>query len=195
MVILIKKRICVFASSANELDEKYYMLAKELGACIACEGYDFVYGGSHRGLMYACASSAKEHGADIYAVIPKKLADLGMANFEDCKKLYVTKGMRERKAKMDFLSDATITLPGGFGSLEELSEMIVQKQLGYNNKAIVILNSFGYYDNLIRFFEDIIREKFAYCAAKELYYVAKSPNDAVLYIKNYEQKEIVSKFI
>ena len=62
---------------------------------------------------------------------------------------------------MDEMSDAVIALPGGFGTLEELSEMIVQKQLGYNKKAIVILNTNGFYNNLLKFFDDIIEQKFA----------------------------------
>lgn len=86
---------------------------------------------------------------------------------------------------MDELSQALIALPGGFGTLEELSEMIVQKQLGYNQKAIVILNTNGFYDKLLDFFEEIINQKFANTKARNLYFVAQTPQEAVNYLKNY----------
>ena len=98
--------------------------------------------------------------------------------------------MRERKAKMDEMSEAVIALPGGFGTLEELSEMIVQKQLGYNKKAIVILNTNGFYDNLLKFFDDILEQKFAYKRARELYYVAKSAKEAIEYLKSYKESTL-----
>ena len=96
---------------------------------------------------------------------------------------------------MDELSDAVVALAGGFGTLEELSEMIVQKQLGYNNKPIVLLNTNGFYDNLIKFFEDIISLKFANSESRELYYIAKTPDEAINYIKNYVSKETISKYV
>ena len=86
---------------------------------------------------------------------------------------------------MDELSDAVIALPGGFGTLEEVSEIIVQKQLCYNNKAIVFLNINGFYDKLIEFLDDIILKKFAGKDSANLYYVANSVDDAVVYLKNY----------
>ena len=86
------------------------------------------------------------------------------------------------KAKMDELSDAVIALAGGFGTLEEISEMIVQKQLGYNNKPIVILNTNGFYNKLIDFFDTIIFENFALESTKELYYVASTPKEVVDYL-------------
>lgn len=103
--------------------------------------------------------------------------------------------MRERKDKMDKLSDAVIVMAGGFGTLEEFSEMFVQKQLGYNKKAIVLLNTNGYYDKLLEFFNVIIEQKFANKFAKDLIYVAQTPKEAVEYINNYkEPQKSVSKF-
>ena len=87
---------------------------------------------------------------------------------------------------MDEMSDAVVALPGGFGTLEELSEMIVQKQLGYNNKPLVILNTNGFYDKLAEFFETIISQNFGKGNHREIYYIAKTPDDAVEYIKNYK---------
>ncbi len=179
------KNICVFASSCNFLDEIYYKEASEFGNLLAKAGYNMVYGGSSLGLMWACAKNVKENGGKIIGIMPEKLKEMA-ENSSSCDEFYVTKGMRERKGKMDEMSDAVIALPGGFGTLEELSEMIVQKQLGYNKKAIVILNTNGFYNKLLGFFDEILEQKFAYKRARELYYVAKSPREAVEYLKTYK---------
>ena len=105
---------------------------------------------------------------------------------DECVDLTVTPCMRKHKAKMDEMSDAVVALAGGFGTLEELSEMIVQKQLGYNSKAIVILNTNGFYDNLLNFFDDICKKNFAKVDARGLYYVADTPQEAIEYLKNYK---------
>ena len=109
---------------------------------------------------------------------------------DDCVELFVTPCMRTRKAKMDELSDAVVALAGGFGTLEELSEMIVQKQLGYNNKPIILLNTNGFYDKLVEFFDEIIEQKFASAKARNIYFVAQNPKEAVDYLKNYSPKEL-----
>ena len=181
--------ICVFASSCNYLDESYYKAAEELGQLLAESKMNMVYGGSCLGLMWACAKEVKAKGQNLIGIMPEKLKDMDV--FSDyCDEFFVTPCMRSRKAKMDELSDALIALPGGFGTLEELSEMIVQKQLGYNQKAIVILNTNGFYDNLLRFFDDIIDKKFANKKAGKLYFVADTPFEAVEYLKNYEPQSL-----
>ena len=190
------KNVCVFASSSNKLAPIYYQKAKEFGGLLGKNGYNVVYGGSRLGLMFACAGAVKENGGKLLGVMPQKLIDFGVANPEDCDVFVKTEGMRERKAKMDELSDAVVALAGGFGTLEEISEMIVQKQLGYNSKPIVLLNVNHFYDNLIGFFNTIIKENFAKSNAKELYYVAETPEDAIDYLNNYKPKEVslASKF-
>lgn len=179
------KNVCVFASSSDNVSEVYFEQANALGQNLAEAKYDLVYGGSSLGLMWACASSAKTYGSKIYGVMPERLHNMGVYT-EECVELTVTPCMRTRKAKMDEISDAVIALAGGFGTLEELSEMIVQKQLGYNSKPIVILNTNGFYDKLIEFFNVIISERFGKGSNRELYYVANSAKDAVEYLKNYK---------
>lgn len=179
------KRVCVFASSCNYLEKSYYQAASEFGELLGKYGYDMVYGGSSLGLMWACAEKVKENGAQLIGVMPERLHNMGMYT-DECVELFVTPCMRSRKAKMDELSDAVVALAGGFGTLEELSEMIVQKQLGYNNKPIVILNTNGFYDKLLEFFDEIIRQKFARDTAKKLYFVANNPEEAIEYLQNYK---------
>ncbi len=184
--------VCVFASSCNFLDKVYYDDAKELGRLLAQNNMNMVYGGSCLGLMWACAKEVKANGKRLIGIMPEKLKEMDV--FSDyCDEFYVTPCMRSRKAKMDEMSDAVVALPGGFGTLEELSEMIVQKQLGYNKKAIVILNTNGFYDNLLKFFDDIIQQKFANKKAENLYYIANTPQEAVEYLKNYNAEDFSVK--
>ncbi len=183
------KRVCVFASSCNYLEKSYYEVASEFGEMLGKSGYDMVYGGSSLGLMWACAEKVKQNGAQLIGVMPERLHNMGV-HTDECVELFITPCMRSRKAKMDELSDAVVALAGGFGTLEELSEMIVQKQLGYNNKPIVILNTNGFYDKLIEFFDEIISQKFARDTAKKLYFVANIPREAIEYIKNYQPENL-----
>ena len=176
--------VCVFASSCNYLDQSYYEDAAELGRLLALNGYSLVYGGSCLGMMWACASQVKANGGKIFGVMPERLYNMGVST-DECVELVITPCMRTRKAKMDELSDAVIALAGGFGTLEELSEMIVQKQLGYNNKPIVILNTNGFYDNLLKFYDVICEKNFAQVCSKGLYFVAQTPLEVVDYLKNY----------
>ena len=184
------KNVCVFASSSNNLSEDFYRDAAKLGSLLGQAQMNIVYGGSRLGLMYACASEVKANGGKIYGVMPEKLRDYGVGNPEDCDEFFLTSGMRERKAKMDEISDAVIALAGGFGTLEEISEMIVQKQLGYNKKPIILLNTCGFYNNLLNFFEDIMNQHFAKENTRELYYIAQCPEDAINYLKSYNPMEI-----
>lgn len=190
------KKVCVFSSSSNYLADVYYHEARALGILMAEAGFELIYGGGNVGTMYKNAEAVKEFGGKVIGVMPEKLYALGLEN-SHCDELFVTKCMRSRKEKLDELGDAVIAISGGFGTLEELTEMIVQKQLGYNSKAIVILNTNGFYDNLIKFFEDIIGENFAHEDMRDLYYVANTPEDAVNYLKNYEPKtfDVINKLI
>lgn len=182
------KNICVFASSSNYLEDVYYKDAKELGQLIGQNGYNIVYGGSTLGLMWTCASEVQNNGGKVIGVMPQRLADMGCKT-DNCDEFFMAVGMRDRKDKMDKISEAVIALAGGLGTLEELSEMIVQKQLGYNKKPIVILNTNGFYNKLLEFFDRIIEEKFANKMTRNLYYVAKTPQDAIDYIKNYQEPD------
>ncbi len=178
--------ICVFASSSNNLEQCFYQDASELGKLMGLNNMNIVYGGSRLGMMYACASQVKANGGKIIGIMPKRLYDFGCGNPEDCDEFILTNGMRERKAMMDEKSEAAIALAGGFGTLEEISEMIVQKQLGYNHKPIVLLNTNGFYDNLIAFFSNIINNNFAKKESENLYYIANNPQDCINYILQYD---------
>lgn len=185
-----KKRVCVFASSSNFLEEIYYEEVALLGNLLGQAGYDIVYGGSNLGLMWQCAKSGKCDGAKIFGVMPEKLHELLKEESENlCDELYITPDMRSRKAKLDEISDAVIALPGGFGTLEELAEMIVQKQLGYNTKPIVIFNINNFYNKLIEFFNQMVKEHFATDTTTDLYYVAQTAEEIIDYLASYKPVE------
>ena len=183
--------VCVFASSCNYLDETYYTAARELGKLIGQADMDMVYGGSCLGLMWACAENVKKNGGRIIGVMPEKLHEMDVYS-DYCDEFFLTPCMRSRKAKMDELSDALIALPGGFGTLEELSEMIVQKQLGYNQKAVVILNTNGFYNPLLEMLQQAISQNFMRKEHGNIWHVAQTPEEAVnlLYTIPHWSKEI-----
>ena len=189
------KKVCVYCSSSNTLDKAYYKDAELLGELLAKNGFGIVYGGSCVGTMDVVANTAKQNGSKIIGVMPEKLCSFGVAS-DYCDEFYKTPDMRSRKQKLDDVSDAVVAMAGGFGTLEEVSEMIVQKQLGYNSKPIILLNTNGFYDNLIAFFNTIIQNNFAKENARELYFIASTPNDAIEYLNTYSPKEIelASKF-
>jgi hypothetical protein len=135
--------------------------------------------------MGATAKALHEEGGKVVGVIPEALNIRGIV-YDTCDEIFITKGLRERKAIMDERADAFIALPGGFGTLEELLEIITLKQLGYHDKPIVILNVSGFYDDLVELFEKIIHEKFAKPQSRNLYYVTGDVHDALNYIENYQ---------
>ena len=102
--------------------------------------------------------------------------------------------MRERKATMEKYADIFVAVPGGFGTFEEIFEIMVAKQLGYHNKPIIFFNFDGYYDKLFEMFEVVYSNNFAKEFMRELYYVTDSIDDMYNYIKNYEPKEIALKW-
>lgn len=178
------KYICVYSSSSSAVDRAYFDTARELGTLMANRDMGLIFGGGVVGLMGETARAVHDFGGQVVGVIPKALNEKGIV-YEFCDELIITKGLRERKAIMDTRADGFIALPGGFGTLEELLEIITLKQLRYHNKPIVILNVKGFYDGLIEVFENIIKLKFAKINSRDLYFVAGNVEEALLYIDNY----------
>jgi len=189
----MKKKICVYASSSNKIPEEYFLVAKKLGELIAENGYDMVFGAGGIGTMLETASSAKNRGAKVYGIIPQKLKDLKL-EWSGCDELVVTECMASRKKEMRVLADAFIAIPGGFGTLEEVLEVITLKQLGYHAKPIVFLNTNNFYENLLKQFSKMYEQNFAKKVSEKLYFVANTPNEAIEYIRTYTETEPVSKW-
>ena len=188
------KNICVYCSSGDFIDKKYFAVAKELGEKIAINGLGLVYGGSSLGLMGEVANTAFNSGAKVLGVVPEKIYNSKIELNKDIE-LIITKDMRERKQTMELNADAFIAMPGGFGTLEEVSEIIVAKQLGYHFKPIVFLNVDGFYEKLFEFFDNFYKEKFAHKNCSDLFYKANTVDEALEYIQNYKAVEDSNKWL
>ncbi|MFZ5946281.1 MAG: TIGR00730 family Rossman fold protein [Bacillota bacterium] len=188
------KYLCVYSSSSCIVDKKYFLAAKELGTQMAQKGFGLIFGGGMVGLMGETAKAVHSHGGQVVGVIPEVLNQKGIV-YDKSDELIVTTDLRERKSIMDNRAHGFIALPGGFGTLEELLEIITLKQLRYHNKPIVILNTNNFYDGLIEVFENIINQDFAKVESRDLYHVAKNIENALDYIENYIPQEWSAKWL
>lgn len=186
-------KICVFCSSSNFLDNRYYEEARHLGTLLGNNSHHLVYGGTHIGLMGALAQSAKIAGATITGVIPQVIYDKNLAaDFVD--ELIIASDLRERKAIMEYNADAFLALPGGFGTLEELFEIVTLKQLGLHQKAVALINTLGYFNPMIDFASQMAQQKFVNQCFSSLYHVAENSADALSYIASYKPAELIEKW-
>lgn len=188
-----KKIMCVYCSSSNNLPEKFYVVSKELGEKLAQKGFDMVYGGTTVGMMGVIANNALQNGAEVIGVIPERIASFGLKHPE-LAKVIVTKDMRERKATMEKYADVFVAMPGGFGTFEEIFEILVAKQLGYHDKPVIFVNFDGYYDNMIKMFNTLYENNFAKEEMKSLYFIAKTVDEIFGYVETYAPKEFVHKW-
>ncbi|HET9870743.1 MAG TPA: TIGR00730 family Rossman fold protein [bacterium] len=153
------KAICVYCGSSEGRAPLYRQQARKLGETVARRGLDLVYGGSRHGLMGEVAEGALSMGGRVIGVLPGSLRDKEVAH-PGLSALHITQGMHERKAKMADLSDAFVALPGGFGTLDEIMEMITWNQLKFQAKPIGFLDAGGYFEALFRFMEKASVEGF-----------------------------------
>lgn len=170
--------VCLFASSSAHLEDHYYRSAYALGVALAEADCNMVFGGGTEGLMGAAARGIHARNKRVIGVIPEKLNQVGVV-YELCDELHVTKTMHERKALMESLSDGFIALPGGYGTLEELMEVLTLKQLAYLDQPIVIYNENGFYDALLLQLHQMEQNAFVREEHKRLYALATTPKDAV----------------
>ena len=188
------KYICVYSSSSAAINQRYFDHAQELGEEMARRNFGLIFGGGMVGLMGRTAQAIHSQGGKVVGVIPDALNQPGIV-YDTCDELIVTQTLRERKATMEERAQGFIALPGGFGTLEELLEIITLKQLRYHNKPIVILNTQGFFDGLIEIFENIINQKFAKVECRQLYFVTDSVVDAINHIENYKPNNCRPKWL
>lgn len=178
------KTITVFCGSSAGGDRTLMEQATLLGQTLAKQKIQLVYGGSNVGLMTAVADGALSAGGIVIGVLPdflkaKEVAHLGLTE------LIVVESMHERKMKMNELCDGVIALPGGFGTLEELFEMLTWAQLGLHKKPIAILNTNGFYDALIMLLNNMVDNGFLKSVNKEMLLVSSDIEDLLYQMKNY----------
>jgi uncharacterized protein (TIGR00730 family) len=158
-VATVIRRICVFCGSSLGARPSYAEAAEELGELFALKGFTLVYGGSKVGLMGVLADATLRAGGEVIGVIPHALVMKEIAH-QDLTDLRIVGSMHERKAMMADLSDGFIALPGGFGTFEEFCEVLTWSQLGLHRKPCGLLNLHGYFDNLLKLFDQAVEERF-----------------------------------
>lgn len=171
----------------------YFKEAQHLGEQIGQGGHMLINGGANVGLMEAVTISASKAGAKTVGIIPERMIDRSLAS-DNSHKVIITPDMMERKSKMRDMSDAFIALPGGFGTLEEILEVMTLRQLAYHTKPIVFINTNNFFDNLFKQFEVSYVEQFAKEVYRKLYFVAKSSEEALEHILNYKEAELDTKW-
>ena len=160
--------ICVFCASSNDASPRYLEVARTLGGLMVERGHTLIYGGGSVGLMGELAREVQQGGGRVVGVIPERLSTEEIA-FEAAEELLVTADMAERKNIMIERAEAFICLPGAFGTLDEMLEIITLKQLDYHDKPIVLVNTDGFYDTLLGFFRRLEEERLIYKECLELY--------------------------
>ena len=152
-----RKSIAVFCASANGARPEYRAAAEELGHALAQRGLGLIYGGARVGLMGAVADAALAAGGHVTGVIPHVLVDKEVAH-QGITELHVTSTMHTRKALMAEKADAFLILPGGYGTFEEMFEVLAWQTLKIHSKPVVLLNVAGFYDKLLEFLDVCDRE-------------------------------------
>lgn len=183
--------ICVYGAASSLIDESFVEAGEKLGRKMAQRNIGLVFGGGRNGMMGAVARGEAEEGGKILGISPSFFeASNAEISFKNCTEFIHTETMRERKRLLDEKSDAFIITPGGIGTFDEFFEILTLKQLGRHNKAIVIYNINGFYDELDTMMTKSIEEKFITDDCKELYKVYNNPDEILDYITNYDPKDI-----
>ena len=172
------KRVAVYCGSANGSDPLFLAEAKRLGIAIAEAGLGLVYGGASVGLMGAVADAALSGGAEVIGVLPEILSGSEIAH-RGLTRLEMVPSMHERKARMVKLADAFLMLPGGFGTLDEMMEIVTWKQLRLHAKPCILINTSGYWDGLLAFLDRAVDAGFLKAENRRLLEVVETAGEAV----------------
>jgi uncharacterized protein (TIGR00730 family) len=170
--------ICVFASSSSRIDKEYSVVATSLGKLLAQAGTDVVYGGGGIGLMGRLADAVLANGGKITGVIPGFMKEEGW-DHPSVSEMIITSDMGERKKRMFQLADTVVALPGGVGTLEELTEAITLKQLGLFKGPIIILNTLNFYKSFIEFLEHMVSGNFLRYEHKGMWEIAQTAEEVM----------------
>jgi uncharacterized protein (TIGR00730 family) len=179
------KAIAVYCGSSPGHDPTYARAAARLGQTMAKRGIGLVFGGGRVGLMGVIADAVLAEGGEARGVIPKALATKELAH-AGLTELFVVGSMHERKAKMAELADGFVAMPGGFGTLDEIYEMLTWAQLGFHAKPIGLYNVKGYFDDLVRFAERATREGFVTQEHANMPRIADAPEELLRLLEAYD---------
>ncbi|MBR0040497.1 MAG: TIGR00730 family Rossman fold protein [Oscillospiraceae bacterium] len=171
-------KICIFGASGNELAKEYFDAARRLGELMAEDGHTLIYGGGSTGLMGACAEGVKARGGKAVGVAPRYF-DEGDFLRKDFGEFIFTDTMAERKTLMLDMAEAFIVLPGGTGTMDEFFETLTLKQLGRQPKALVLLDTLGYYEPLYALLRGMVEKGFTGRSALEMVALCPTPEEAL----------------
>jgi len=184
------KRLCVYCGSSSGRQPVYAQVARQLARAMVNRNIDLVYGGASVGIMGEIANAVLEEGGDVIGIIPKGLFKKEVAH-TGVTELREVDSMHERKSLMADLSDGFIALPGGFGTIEEIFEIITWSQLGMHRKPCGLLNVCHYYDKLIDFLDHAVTEQFIKAAHHSTILVDECPDALLGKFEVYEAPETV----
>lgn len=174
-------KIAVFCASANGVDQLYFEDARKLGERIGKLNWHLVYGGTNVGLMKEVAEATGMNGGRVTGIITECISRRGVAA-EGLDQLIVAPDMKERKYLLRENADAFVALPGGWGTLEEITEVITLKQLGEHHKPVVFLNTGGFYNDFLCFIGKITSQGFVSPLYNQLYQVADDVDEVIRYL-------------
>ena len=184
------KRLCVYCGSSSGRQPVYAQVARQLARAMVNRNIDLVYGGASVGIMGEIANAVLEEGGDVIGIIPKGLFKKEVAH-TGVTELREVDSMHERKSLMADLSDGFIALPGGFGTIEEIFEIITWSQLGMHRKPCGLLNVCHYYDKLIGFLDHAVTEQFIKAAHHSTILVDECPDALLGKFEVYEAPKTV----
>ncbi len=177
------KSILLFCGSATANDQKIIDEAKFFGRYLAQNNYRLIYGGGNIGIMGIVATEVMNNGGEVIGIIPQFLMEKEVGKI-DTTEIHIVKSMHERKAMMCDLADMVIALPGGFGTFDELFEMLTWLQLGLHNKPIGVLNVNGFYDLLLKQLDHLVEKEFLKANNRELIIVDNNTKDLIDKLEN-----------
>ncbi len=178
------KRLCVYCGSNAGTNSDYAEAATELAEILVQNHISLVYGGSSRGMMGYLADAVLDGGGEVEGVIPKSLLEKEVAH-DGLTEMHIVDSMHARKSMMAVLSDGFIAMPGGFGTLEEIIEILTWAQLQFHEKPCGLLNVNGYFNHLLSFLDHAEAEGFLRPAHRAMLLVSKKPADLLRRFESY----------
>jgi uncharacterized protein (TIGR00730 family) len=187
--------ICVFCGSADGLDQVYYDAAFLMGQSIAKKGITLVYGAGRTGLMGSLAKGALQAGGEVIGVAPKSLQSPQLIYTSELTRLEIVDDIQTRKARMIELGEGFIAMPGGYGTLDELFEVLTWSQIGMQRKPLAFLNTNGYFDALFTWVDRAYKDHFIYEEHLQLYLSASDPAELLEKLAKYQFPDNIGRWL